>query len=161
MKSYILLILLALISFQLRANFELPGNGTITYPSGIKKEFNFGFKWDKHNKLFTIAGKEYAMDQLPSSYSLSLTLTGDEQTVYVQEFASGFISEFEWQIGPHKIKLVKTRFEDPVKGDYVLWVDKSSYFLVNKNPSIKLVFNQEGIHYILPSGITTDSGKWR
>ena len=161
MKSYLLILLLSCISFVCQASFELPGSGTVTYPSGMKKEFNFGFKWDKKNKQFTIGSQQYPMDQLADSYSLAITLAGDDQAVFVQEFAKGFISEFEWQIGPHTIKLVKERLDYPVRGDYILWVDQNNYFLKTGNPTIKFVFNKDGINYILPSGITKDKVRKR
>lgn len=161
MKSFLLILLLSCISFICQASFELPGSGTVTYPSGINKEFNFGFKWDKKNKQFTIGSQQYPMEQLPDSYALALTLAGDDQAVFVQEFANGFISEFEWQIGSHLIRLEKNRSEYPVRGDYVLWIDQYNYYLANGNPSIKLVFDKSGINYIIPSGITKDKGKKR
>ncbi|MFY8349876.1 hypothetical protein AAEU29_05045 [Pseudoalteromonas sp. SSM20] len=161
MKSYLLFFLLMSVSSIAKANFELPGSGTVTYPSGLKKEFNFGFKWDKQNRQFTIGAQQYPMEQLPDSYAIALTLAGDDQAVFVQEFANGFISEFEWQIGSHVIRLEKNRSEYPVRGDYVLWIDQYNYYLANGNPSIKLVFDKSGINYIIPSGITKDKGKKR
>ncbi|MFH6952799.1 hypothetical protein ACHSBP_06785 [Pseudoalteromonas sp. XMcav1-K] len=161
MKSYISIFILMCVSFQLKASFELPGSGTVIYPSGLKQEFSFGFKWDKQNKLFTIGNQEYPMDQMPDSYSIALTLAGDDQAVFVQEFANGYISEFEWRLGPHIIKLEKKRLEYPVRGDYILWIDQYNYFLKNGNPSVKIVFNKDGINYIIPSGITKDNGRRR
>lgn len=153
--------LLFLVSFQAFANFELPGKGFVIYPSGIKKTFDFGFKWDKTRQQFTVGGQSYAMSQIPDSYSIALTLTNDHQGMYVQEFAQGFITEFEWTIGPHVIKLVKQRFKWPVKGDYVLSVDDNRYFLAQNNASVKFVFNDKGINYITPIGITRDNGRKR
>ncbi|WP_372767032.1 hypothetical protein [Pseudoalteromonas sp.] len=161
MKSYLVFILLMCLCGNAKANFDLPGNGFITYPSGLKKEFNFGFKWDSKKKQFTIGSQQYPMDQLPDSYSIALTLAGDDQAVFVQEFANGYISEFVWNIGPHTIKLEKKRLDYPVRGDYILWIDQYDYFLKNSNPTVKLVFNKEGINYIIPSGIHKDKGKKR
>ena len=156
-----LLVLLLITSFHSVANFDLAGNGFVTYPTGVQKTFDFGFKWDKQAKQFSIGDKSYTMDQVPDSYSIALTLAGDDQAVYVQEFAKGFISEFEWRIGPHLIKLEKKRFKWPVRGDYVLSVDESSYFLAASNASVKFVFNEKGIDYIIPVGITKDNGRKR
>lgn len=161
MKSYLLILLLSCTSFVCQASFELPGSGTVTYPSGMKKEFNFGFKWDKKNKQFTIGSQQYPMDQLPDSYSLAITLAGDDQAVFVQEFAKGFISEFEWQIGKHSIKLKKKRSEFHIRGDYILSIDNFRYFLKNSNPSVKLFFNDQGLNYIIPVGITQEVIKKR
>lgn len=157
----IICLLLLGLSTNVFANFDIPGKGVVTYPTGVKKEFNFGFKWDSRAKKFTIGNQTYPMDQVPDSYSIALTLAGDDQLVFVQEFAKGFFSEFEWHIGEHVIKLEKKRYKRPVRGDYVLSVDTSSYFLASSNASVKFVFKEDGINYIVPIGITKDMGKKR
>ena len=161
MRIYVFFFSLLTLGSPVLADFELPGTGTVTYPTGTTKTFEFGFKWDRKAQLLTIGNKTYSMDQVPNSYSIALTLAGDDQAVYVQEFATGYISEFDWQIGNHRIKLEKKRFKRPVRGDYVLSVDNSSYFLAASNASVKLVFTDAGIDYIIPIGITKDNGRKR
>ncbi len=151
--------LTTLLAMPAMANFDLPGHSKISYPTGINQEVNFGFKWQKKEGKFTIGENTYNIAQIPESYSLALTLSNDDQQVYVQEFAKGYFSEFEWKIGEHLIALRKKRFKVPVRGDYVLSVNGSDYFLAGRNASIKFVFKEGGIDYIIPIGITKDMGQ--
>lgn len=139
------------------ANFHYQGAGNITYPTGVQKQFEFGFAWQSKQNTFLMG--QHQLNELPKSYSVAITLSPDEQQVYVQEFANGYISEFEWQLGDHFIALKKKKFAKPVRGDYVLTINDNDYFLLGKNATIKFVFNENGIDYIAPVGITRDMGK--
>lgn len=157
--SSVMLLAGALYSTSAIANFDLPGKSKVSYPTGLVKEVDFGFKWQAKEKKFSIGDKTYNVGQVPESYSIAITLSNDNQQAYVQEFSQGYLSEFEWQLGEHYISLKKKRFKVPVRGDYVLTVDGSDYFLATRNASVKLVFNDKGIDYIVPRGITKDMGK--
>jgi len=155
--KYSLIILIFFSSFTF-ANFDFEGNGTITYPTGLNKPFKFGFAWDAKNGQFRIGDKSYSMSSLPESYSIALTLSKDESKVWVQEFNSGFIESFDWQLGAQKLSLKKKTFSVPVKGNYVLSLNKVDYFLAKNNISIEIKFNEEGIDNIKIDGVTKDMG---
>ncbi len=158
MKLYSILLISLLLSAYTFANFDFEGKGKVTYPTGIIKAFSFGFAWDEQKQEFRIGNKTYNMSDLPESYSIALTLSKDNQKVWAQEFNPGFIDSFEWQIGEQKISLKKKEFKVPVKGNYVLSLNKIDYFLVKNNISIKIMFNEEGIDNIKIDGVTKDMG---
>ncbi|NMP78851.1 hypothetical protein HHE92_03430 [Pseudoalteromonas arctica] len=161
MKSKLKIITaLALLvpSYNAFADFSLPGKGSVTYPTGVVKEFKFGFEWQQKAEKFTIGSKSYNMEQIPSSYSVAITLSKDDSQVWIQEFNNGFIEEFEWQIGEHKVTLKKQQFSDPVKGDYVIELNDRSYFFTRNNASIVMNFNEEGIETIAIDGVTKNMG---
>jgi hypothetical protein len=140
------------------ADFNLPGSGKVTYPTGIEKSFDFGFAWQANTQKFTIGKKSYSMDHLPESYSVAITLSKDDEQVWVQEFNNGFIEAFEWQIGKHAITLKKKKFSDPVKGDYVISLNERSYFFARSNASIIINFDESGIETIAINGVTKNMG---
>lgn len=140
------------------ADFSLPGSGTITYPTGIEKPFEFGFAWQQNSRKFTIGSKSYNMDQIPNSYSVAITLSKDENQVWVQEFNNGFIQGFNWQIGEHTVVLKKQEFSNSVKGDYVIELNDRSYFFTRNNASIIMNFNDDGIETIAIDGVTKNMG---
>ena len=96
--------------------------------------------------------------QLPESYSIAITLSKDEEQIWVQEFNNGFIESFNWQIGEHSLQLKKSKFKDPVKGDYVISLDNKDYFFARNNISITVKFNNDGIDRIAIDGVTKDMG---
>jgi len=53
----ITLIGLILPSYSALSDFLLPGKGTITYSTGIQKEFDFGFAWQQKAEQFKIGAK--------------------------------------------------------------------------------------------------------
>ncbi|ASM50678.1 hypothetical protein PESP_a2756 [Pseudoalteromonas espejiana DSM 9414] len=146
------------ISNNALADFNLNGKGTVTYPTGIEKPFNFGFAWQQQVGKFTIGDKSYNMSQLPNSYSVAITLSKDDSQVWVQEFNNGFIKEFDWQIGKHKVSLKKQKFSDVVKGDYVIELNGRSYFFTRNNASIVINFDESGIETIAIDGVTKNMG---
>ena len=141
------------------ADFNYPGTGTISYPTGAEKPFQFGFNWQQADEQFTIGSKTYSM-ALPESYSIAITLAKDDQQVWVQEFNNGFFEGFTWQIGEHTIKLEKRQFKEPVKGNYVISLDNKDYFFARSNISIIIKFNPDGngIDNIAIDGVTKDMG---
>ena len=121
-----------LFSSSVWADFDYPGEGKVRYPTGLEKPFAFGFGWNEADGKFKIGSKTYAM-QLPESYSIAITLSKDEEQIWVQEFNNGFIESFNWQIGEHSLQLKKSKFKDPVKGDYVISLDNKDYFFARNN----------------------------
>lgn len=150
-------ILLTLVSTPTWADFDFPGQGKVRYPTGVEKPFEFGFAWQSDASKFTIGKKSYDM-QLPESYSIAITLAKDEQQIWVQEFNNGFIESFNWQIGEHTLQLEKRKFQDPVKGDYVISLDNKDYFFARNNISILVKFNEDGIDRVSIDGVTKDMG---
>lgn len=150
-------ILLSLCSCPAWADFDYPGEGKVRYPTGVEKPFKFGFGWQADSKKFTIGEKSYDM-QLPESYSIAITLSKDEQQIWVQEFNNGFIESFNWQIGEHTLQLKKQKFKDPVKGDYVISLDNKDYFFARNNISIMVKFKDEGIDSVAIDGVTKNMG---
>ncbi|RZM78109.1 hypothetical protein [Pseudoalteromonas rubra] len=140
------------------ADFDLPGKGQLVYPTGVAKEFNFGFGWQSDTQKFRIGERSYDMAQIPESYSIAITLSKDDSKVWVQEFNPGFIEGFSWQLGEHKLELFKKQFMSPVKGDYVLRLDDIDYFLVRNNLSVTIKFTEQGIDNIKLDGVTKNMG---
>ncbi|WP_442960205.1 hypothetical protein [Pseudoalteromonas sp. A25] len=140
------------------ADFDLPGEGTLRYPTGVEKEFKFGFGWQASTQKFRIGDKSYEMSELPESYSIAITLSKDESKIWVQEFNKGFIEGFEWQLGKYKIWLRKQDFNDNVIGGYLLTFNKVDYFLARPNISIEVSFTEDGIDNIKLDGVTKDMG---
>ncbi|KTF16294.1 hypothetical protein [Pseudoalteromonas sp. H105] len=147
----------AMFSSSVWADFDYPGEGNVRYPTGLEKPFMFGFGWNEADGKFKIGSKSYAM-QLPESYSIAITLSKDEEQIWVQEFNNGFIESFNWQIGDHSLQLKKSKFKNPVKGNYVISLDNKDYFFARNNISITVKFNNEGIDRIAIDGVTKDMG---
>lgn len=148
---------LAVISPHAFADFDFPGTGTLRYPTGVEKPFQFGFAWQAQSETVTIGSKSYNM-ALPESYSVAITLSKDESQIWVQEFNNGFIEGFEWQIGDHHLSLKKKQFSEPVKGNYIMTLDGREYFLARNNISVEIDFNDEGIAQIAIDGVTKNMG---
>ncbi|ALQ07558.1 hypothetical protein WNY97_03790 [Pseudoalteromonas fuliginea] len=146
------------VSHHALADFNFPGNGSITYSTGVEKSFEFGFAWQQKFKKFTIGSKSYEMDQIPSSYSVAITLAKDGSQVWVQEFNNGFIEAFDWTIGKHTITLKKQQFSVQVKGNYVIELDGRSYFFARNNASIVMKFDEDGIKTIAIDGVKKNMG---
>ncbi len=154
----IFLLLAMLFASSAFANFTIPGKGTVTYPTGVTKSFEFGFAWDSGQQQFTIGKKSYNVSQLPEAYSLAMALSPDERTIWLQEFAKGYFSEFTWQLGEHTVSLKKRDFAKPVKGDYVLSVNDMDYFFIRNSASITVKFDKDGVRSIAVDGVTKDMG---
>jgi len=157
-KKNLFLITILFITLPAFANFNLMGNGTLTYPTGISKPFNFGFAWNDKTQKFTIGKKSYSMEQVPDSYSIALAISKNEKTIWVQEFAKGYFEQFEWNIGKHHVQLKKEKFENQVLGNYVLILDENQYFFTSRAASLTIKFNESGIKGISIDGVTKDFG---
>ncbi|KZN63668.1 hypothetical protein [Pseudoalteromonas luteoviolacea] len=151
---------ISFICFSLNAvaDFDVNGQGVVTYPTGVEKSFDFGFGWNANNQKFRIGKKSYSMSQLPESYSIALTLSKDGSKVWIQEFNAGYIEEFEWKIGRHKLKLSKRAFSSRVRGDYILTLNNVDYFLSRNNVSIDVHFEESGIKSVRLDGVTRNMG---
>jgi len=155
-KSFLVSSLL-FISHVSYADFNYPGKGAVTYPTGVAKSFEFGFAWQQQTEQFTIGKKAYDM-ALPESYSVAITLAKDDNQVWVQEFNNGYIEGFTWQIGEHTIKLAKRASKDAVKGNYTISLDHKDYFFARSNVSIVIKFADDGITTVAIDGVTKDMG---
>ncbi|PAJ73497.1 hypothetical protein CJF42_15625 [Pseudoalteromonas sp. NBT06-2] len=158
MKKNLFLISIFIIALPTLANFDFKGNGTLIYPTGISKPFNFGFAWNNTAQVFTIGEKTYSMEQVPDSYSIVLAISKNEKTVWVQEFAKGYFEQFEWKIGKYHVQLKKEKFENKVLGNYVLILDGNQYFFTSRAASLTIKFNEEGIKGIAIDGVVKDFG---
>ncbi len=156
--KYFLGTVMLLTSNLALADFTLPGKGEISYPTGVTKPFEFGFAWNEKEQSFTIGKKSYSMEQLPESYSLAMALSKDERTIWLQEFNKGFFEGFSWQIGDQTLTMKKKTFAQPVKGDYVLSLNGTDYFLLRNNISITVKFDESGVSSISLDGVTKDVG---
>ena len=154
----ILFVSSLLISNSAFANFNLSGQGTLTYPTGVSKLINFGIAWSDKTQQFTIGKKSYPMKQVPDAYSIALAVNKDEKTVWVQEFAKGYFEQFKWTIGDHVVQLKKEKFENKVLGNYVLVLDDNRYFFTSRAASLTIKFNKNGIKGISIDGVTKDFG---
>ncbi|MFT4928486.1 MAG: hypothetical protein ACI8WB_004605 [Phenylobacterium sp.] len=160
MLKYLTIVPLSLImtlmmsSFSALADFDYPGNGTLVYPTGMQKPFNFGFafKQGPNGYFFKVGKQEMSTSDVPSKYSIWLTLHQDKH-IFVQEFAKGYFQEFDWNLGDHNIKLSKKEFKDKdVKGNYVLTIDGKTYQFSKKSAEISINFTKKGIRSIDTSG---------
>lgn len=154
MLKYALIVfaLTALVHpFAAQADFDYPGKGTLTYPTGTTKpiEFGFAFKQGPNGYMFKVGKQEMSTSDVPSKYSIWLTLHEDKH-IFVQEFAKGYFKEFEWKLGDHTIKLFKKTFKSGrrAKGDYVLEIDGVDYNFVKKSAQIQINFTKKGIRSI-------------
>ncbi|CCQ09368.1 Predicted secreted protein [Pseudoalteromonas luteoviolacea B = ATCC 29581] len=157
MKNLLFSAFLLVLSTSSYADFEAPGKGVALLMGGVEKPFEFGFEWFAPEDKFTIGKKAYNMD-LPESYSIAMTLDKEEEQVWIQEFHKGFITGFNWEVGPHKLSLRKEVFAQRVKGDFILNVDGIDYFLLLNNVSIDFHFKNDGIDMIKLEGVTKDRG---
>jgi uncharacterized protein YdeI (BOF family) len=160
LKKILLITVATLCSFSALADFEYPGKGTLTYPTGTQKKFAFGFAFKKgpDGQYFQVGEQKMSTDEVPQKYSIWLTLHQDKY-VWVQEFSKGYFEGFDWQLGKHHITLKKKLFDKKrAKADYVLNIDGYDYFFSNTNGQIEIEFNNKGIKVININGFVKDIG---
>lgn len=58
-------LMLSLCSFSCFADFDFAGKGTLTYPTGLKKEFEFGFSWQATTGQMRIGKKKLCYERAP------------------------------------------------------------------------------------------------
>lgn len=151
-----LIALIGLAStFSALADFDYPGKGTLTYPTGMQKPFDFGFafKQGPNGYFFKVGKQEMSTSDVPSKYSIWLTLHKDEN-VFVQEFAKGYFQGFEWDLGEHKVKLYKKvlKKKHSNKGDYVLEINGETFQFSKKSAELQINFTNKGIRSISTNG---------
>jgi hypothetical protein len=142
------------------ADFDYPGKGTLIYPTGMEKAFEFGFafKQEANGYVFKVGKQKINTTDVPSKYALWLTLHQGKH-VWIQEFAKGYFQGFDWTLGKHKIKLYKKTFDKKrAKGDYVLNIDGDDYYFRDKTGQIQINFNNNGIRSIETGGFVKDIG---
>lgn len=158
MLKRFLLLTAILSSFQVWADFDYTGKGTLKYPTGMTKAFDFGFafKQGENGYFFQVGKQKMSTADVPAKYSIWLTLHNDE-SVFVQEFGKGYFQEFTWQLGEHKVELKKKIFKNNrVKGDYVLVINGQNYFFHKKTGQLDILFNSKGIRTIDTVGFVRD-----
>lgn len=162
MFKYSLVALFTLVySFAAQADFEYTGKGTLTYPTGITKAFDFGFAFKEgpNGYFFKVGKQEMPTTEVPKRYSIWLTLH-KEKHLWVQEFAKGYFQAFDWKLGDHTIKLYKKTYKNKaVKGDYLLEIDGDRFNFHKANAQIQINFTKKGILSIETDGFIRDSSK--
>lgn len=156
-KKTIIFSIFALFSSVAFADFDIQGKGELTFPTGTKKEFQLGFKFDSSNGEFSVGKQSFSTDQVPEKYSVGLVLHKGE-FMWVQEFNKGYFSTFEWKLGKHKISLSKKKFNNPVKGDYVLTVNGNPYHFSSTIAQLNIEFDKDGITGVSVEGMNADIG---
>ncbi|GAB2992229.1 hypothetical protein [Psychrosphaera aestuarii] len=148
-----------ILSSNSYAEFKLDGNLTVVDPYGKThtKEMPMGFASSAEKQTFTIGPHTYKVPGQPEKYSIAIVLQ-DNNFVWVQEFHNKPIKTFEWQLGEHKISLIKEILMKPVKGDYILSIDDKDYFFNNRLAQVTFIFNEEGIENIDVSGMVASLG---
>ncbi|NQZ11113.1 MAG: hypothetical protein HRT35_28505 [Algicola sp.] len=157
-KKQLVLTAMMLCSFGAQADFDYAGKGLLKYPTGMEKEFSYGFtfKQGENGYSFKVGEQQMNTADVPAKYSIWLTLHKNEN-VFVQEFAKGYFQAFKWQLGEHSIELKKKVMESKrVKGDYVLIIDGEEFYFKGKSGQIDIMFNKTGIRAISTSGFVRD-----
>lgn len=155
-----IMVLGLLFSCFANAEYAVEAKGKLLFPTGTQTDLDFGFSLKKsgYDYMFKAGQQEMAVAQPPEKYSIWISL-GKEGTVYVQEFASNYIQEFEWQPGEHNIALKKKILKPKrAPGDYVLTIDDIDYFFLGKQGQIDILFDSDGISAIEASGFVKDIG---
>jgi hypothetical protein len=157
-----LIRLLAVVSLTFAplsyADFDFKGPGELRFQSGTSDGFYFGFGWEEATNQFRIGPKKYTMAEIPSSYSIAITLSKDESNVWIQEFYQGYIEEFSWQLGSNTLSLKKGDFVKSVKGNYVLNLNGIEYLFDRNNISIDVTFDNDNIKNIKLEGVIKNMG---
>lgn len=159
LKSLALLFTLAISPFYALADFDLPGKGILKYPTGMNKDFNFGFAYKEgpEGYYFRVGKQKMNTSELPKKYSIWLTLHEESGNVFIQEFAKGYFKGFEWDLGDHKVKLHKKVFKGRrVKSDYVLTINGEDFYFAKKNAQLNINFNNKGVRSIDTDGFVRD-----
>lgn len=144
---------------QSSAGFLLEGKLIVTdpYKKIHEKNMPMGFSDDGNVQKFIIGENQHKVPGKPEKYSIAILLQ-DNNFVWVQEFHSKPLKSFTWQLGEHKISLVKEILRKPVKGDYILSIDDKDYFFNNRLAQITFIFNDEGIESFDVSGMVASLG---
>ncbi|MDA8622448.1 hypothetical protein N9L48_07385 [Psychrosphaera sp.] len=164
MKSFFYLMLLVssftALGEDTSANgFLLEGKLVVTdpYKRVHEKNMPLGFSNEGNIQKFIIGENQFKVPGKPEKYSIAILLQ-DNNFVWVQEFHSKPIKSFVWQLGEHKISLVKEILRKPVKGDYILSIDDKDYFFNNRLAQVTFIFNDEGIESFDVSGMVASLG---
>jgi len=139
-----LCFLLAASSIQ--ADYEYAGQGHYIDGNGQSHRFDFGLALLKqqHHYMFRLGQQQIAVEESPRRYTLALVLN-EQQQVWVPDFSAEPISGFDWQLGPHHLKLYK----DNSSQLYQLQVDENLYqFTSKKRGQIHFVLSETGIKEI-------------
>ncbi|EWH09072.1 hypothetical protein DS2_14409 [Catenovulum agarivorans DS-2] len=161
-RSIMYLCLLALfVSTKASAEFDLPGQAIIVYPSGLKKPVDFGFsyKMTDEGTRFSAGNSSVAVSQVPEQYTLALYLHQD-QYIWVSEFSKGYFSTFVYKIGDHVIELRKAPNRN-IKGKYELIIDGKISLFDTNTIQLDFAFDENGIKRIIPRGAIKNIGQMK
>jgi hypothetical protein len=154
MHKMMITLLLALASLPALADFKVSGPLTLSTASGAQPPTNFDFSYTKgaDGAVFQAGQLQLAVDEVPKRYTLSLVLTKDSQ-VWVTDFSKQPLASFQWQIGPHLIKLYKQAQKTAQPGDMVLEVNGFRHFFIAKRPAlVHFLFDEHGISELRVEG---------
>ncbi len=94
--------------------------------------------------MFRLGQQQMAVAESPKRYTLALVLN-EQQQVWVPDFSPEPVSGFNWQLGPHHIKLSKAAISQL----YQLQIDQQLYqFTSKKRGQIHFVLSETGIKEI-------------
>jgi len=152
-------IVLSSLSFSALADFNYDGKLKVTYPSGqsVEKTFPLSYTQKDYDHAFQVGEHVFNVSGEPESYSIAMLLQPNN-LVWVQEFVKGQFESFHLDLGEHKFKLVKKILNEPVKGDYILSINKVDYFFQQNLAQITFLFNEDGIEEIEVDGMVASLG---
>ncbi|WP_019674780.1 hypothetical protein [Arsukibacterium perlucidum] len=145
MKIMILIVGL-LFSLSAIGQFQLMGNGSYTLQDGKTVPIQYGFSYiRKEGQYHFSAGKQsLIVSSLPQKYSLALILQNEDE-VWVPDFVSAPLAEFEFEIADFKLKLTQQPELKDGRGNYILHYDGGRYRFSRGPGQVNFVFNEEGI----------------
>lgn len=159
LRSYVV-FLLSFFCACAHADFNYVGKGKLRFPTGTETDLEFPLAATKINTGFSfkVGQQELEVAQVPEKYSIWFSMNKAHE-VYVQEFASTYLQEFELQLGEYDITLKKKVLKPkPAKGDYVLSINNLDYFFTSNQGQIDILMNEEGIVAIEANGFAKDLG---
>lgn len=130
----------------LQAEYEYAGHGQYIDGNGKSHQFDFGLALRKQQQqyLFRLGQQQMTVAESPGRYTLALVLN-QQQQVWVADFSSAPVSGFDWQLGPHHLKL----FKDSHSQLFKLQIDQNLYqFTAKKRGQIHFILSETGIKEI-------------
>ncbi|WP_018692784.1 hypothetical protein [Algicola sagamiensis] len=154
-----LIILLALVSFCCRAEFQLLGSGSALLMDGKRNEIDFGFSYltkEGAGKTFHVGKQEVSVEDVPEKYTLTILLQNKDKYVWIQEFAPALIETFHWKLGEHVFKLEKNKDSKLTpKGNYVFFIDGEKNYFAQGMGQIIFYFKDDGLDKIETNGLSS------
>ena len=152
--------MLSLFCASAQADFSYVGKGKLLFPTGTETDLEFTLAATKLSNGYSFKVGQQALEvaQVPEKYSIWFSLNKAHE-VYVQEFATTYLQEFELKLDDYNITLKKKILKPkPAKGDYVLSINNLEYFFTSNQGQIDIFMNEEGIVSIEANGFAKDLG---